>query len=73
MEVMEVQESVTQESEPTLAQRVAGVEAQLVQAMLEAAKPILEENGYGGFKDVRLLVSQPDEEGRVQQSLRVSL
>lgn len=71
-EVNEVQDA-QEVKEPTLAEKVQGVENQLVQAMLEAAKPILEENGYGGFKDVRLVVSQPDEEGNVQQSLRVLL
>ena len=56
---------------PTLAETVKGVEQELVQAMLDAALPILKDNGYGGFKDVQLLVSQPDEEGNVKQSLRV--
>lgn len=64
-------EDAQEVKEPTLAETVRGVEQELVQAMLDAALPILEANGYGGFKDVQLLVSQPDEEGNVKQSLRV--
>lgn len=64
-------EDAKEVKEPTLAEKVRGVEQELVQAMLDAALPILEANGYGGFKDVQLLVSQPDEEGNVKQSLRV--
>lgn len=73
MEVNETVQDAQEVKEPTLAEKVAGVENQIVQAMLDAAKPILEENGFGGFKDVRLVTSQPDEEGNIQQSIRVLL
>jgi hypothetical protein len=64
-------EDANEVKKATLADTVRGVEQELIQAMLDAALPILEANGYGGFKDVQLLVSQPDEEGNVKQSLRV--
>jgi hypothetical protein len=70
VEMTPVKEDV---KEPTLAEKVQGVENQVVQAMLEAAAPILEANGYQGFKDVRLVATQPDEEGNIQQSIRVIL
>lgn len=70
--IMEAQE-VTEAKEPTLAEKVKGVENQLVQAMLEAAMPILEENGFTGFKDVSLVTTRPDEDGNVQQTIRVLL
>lgn len=72
VEAVEV-DATKEEKAPSLAEQVKGVEAQVVQAMLQAAEPILTENGFTGFKDVSLVATPPDEEGNVRQSIRVIL
>jgi hypothetical protein len=61
------------EQTPTVADLVKGVEQEVTQAMLDAALPIMEANGFQGFKDVQLMQSQPDANGNIKQSLRVIL
>ena len=57
----------------TLAEQVREVENEIIIAMFEVATPILKKHGYSGFKDIRLVIGEPDENGNVKQSLVVIL
>ena len=57
----------------SLAEQVKTAQLEVEKAMVDAALPIMEKYGYTGFKDIRLLTSEPDKDGGVKQQIIVIL